>query len=266
MGRNGVLDGVMWFPLSRPTARGATLGNIGIGCALPKVQAEEISDEAKVAKERVDRADWPRGASSVSRLTGESRVGLSSFSRRKEVLRLAFAASMSMSGGLGLVDSDLVPASNRILVGLGLSGFGISTVSGFFSFSRLEVVVAGVGGGALNAGTFNAGGGAMTVEGSLSGGILGTVEALLEVVPDWPVEDARELRVLVEVVEKKETGSWRSKESMRPFEDLISTGAMGGGTLMADIVCIAWGGKSGGSEKLFPESCLALARGSSSDC
>ena len=61
------------FPLSNPTARGATLGNMGIGCALPKVQAEERSDEAKVAKERVDRADWPRGASSVSRLTGETR-------------------------------------------------------------------------------------------------------------------------------------------------------------------------------------------------
>lgn len=57
LGRSGVLSGVMVFPLSTPTARGATLGNMGIGCALPKVQAEERSDEAKVAKERVDRAD-----------------------------------------------------------------------------------------------------------------------------------------------------------------------------------------------------------------
>ena len=63
--------------------------------------------------------------------------------------------------------------------------------------------------------TLNAGVGAMTVEGSLSGGILGTVETLLDVVPDWPVEDARELRDLVEVVEKKETGSWRSDEWLR---------------------------------------------------
>ena len=174
----------MVFPLSRPTARGATLGNMGIGCALPKVQADEISDEAKVAKDRVDRADWPRGASSVSGLAGASPLALSSFSTRREVRRLAFAASMSMSGGLGLVDSALVPASNRILVGLGLRGFGIWTASGSFSLSRLDVVVAGVGGGALKADTFNAGGGAMTVDGNLSGGMLGTVEALLEVVPD----------------------------------------------------------------------------------
>lgn len=80
------------------------------------------------------------------------------------------------------------------------------------------------------------------------------------------MEDARELRVLVEVAEKKEIGSRCSKESIRAFEDLISTGSTGGGTLMAGIVCVAWGSKSGGSEKLFPESCLALARGSSSDC
>ena len=43
--------------------------------------------------------------------------------------RLALAASMSISGGLGLVDSDLVLGSNLILVELGLSGFGMSTGS-----------------------------------------------------------------------------------------------------------------------------------------
>ena len=97
---------------------------------------------------------------------------------------MALAASMSISGGLGLVDSDLVLASNLILDELGLSGFGISTGLACVSFSRLEVVVAGVGGGALCVGTLNAGGGAMVVDGSLSGGILGTVETLLDVVPD----------------------------------------------------------------------------------
>lgn len=134
-----------------------------------------------------------------------------------------------------------------------------------FCFLRLEVVVvvAGVGGGTL-----------MAVR-SLKGGMLGTVEALFDMVPECAVDDAREFLVFVDVrelpvfvvlVENVEGGLRASKESMRPLADLISTAATGSGTLMADTEWIASPRKSAGREKLFPESCRLLARGNSSSC
>lgn len=162
-----------------------------------------------------------------------------------------------MFGGLGCRASGLVLGPNLILVGLGLSGFGISTGSGVssgFAFSRLDVVVAGVGGGTWMA------------TGYLNGGMLGTVETLLEVVPECAAEDTLEFLVLVVLVEKVKIGLRASKESLRLFDDLTSTAATDGGTLMADIDWIDPAAKSAGSEKLFPESCLPLVRGSSSNC
>lgn len=58
-----------------------------------------------------------------------------------------------------------------------------------------------------------------------------------------------------------EAGLRASKESMRPLDDRTSTAAIGGGTLTAGTTCMASMGKSAGSEKLFPESCLSLVGG-----
>lgn len=131
---------------------------------------------------------------------------------------MALAAEMSMSGGLGwrvsCLEADLI-----LVVGLDLRGSGSSIGLGF---SRLEFVVAGVGGGGLSA------------DGNFSGGMLGTVDTLLDVCPECgrlgAADEARESRVLVVVVEKNEIGLRPSKESMRPLDDLTSTAATGGGT------------------------------------
>lgn len=71
------LSGAMWLPPvpSTPTARGATLGKMGMRWALPKVQAEERSDEAKVAKECVERADLSRWICVSGVLGADSRSG-----------------------------------------------------------------------------------------------------------------------------------------------------------------------------------------------
>lgn len=94
----------------------------------------------------------------------------------------ALAIATSMSGGRGCRASDLVADLEIIFVGPGLSGLGISVIS---AFSRLDVVVAGVGGGTLIA------------VGSLRGGILGTVDARLEFDAECAADDVLEFRVLV---------------------------------------------------------------------
>ncbi len=110
------------------------------------------------------------------------------------------------------------------------------------------------------------------VPGNLKGGMLGTVEALFEVVPECAVEEAREFLVFVDVWEflvfvgLVEIGLWASKEPIRLFDDLASMAATGGGTLMAGTGWIASARKSAGREKLLPESCRPPGRGNSSSC
>lgn len=169
----------------------------------------------------------------------------------------------SMLGGRGWRPSTLDCSSNLTLVGLGFNGRGTSTASDCstgLGFLRLDVVVAGVGGGTL-----------MT-PGNLKGGMLGTVEALFEVDPECAVEEAREFLVFVDVREflvlvvLAEIGLRASNEPIRPFDDLTSAAATGGGTLMAGTEWIVSARKSAGREKLFPESCRPLGRGNSSSC